>query len=74
MSLGKQLDDATTRLHEAAYRIDEARAKATSVESLREWLSALTEYATALGDVQLLNNESTHEKLHSLAEQTKAKL
>jgi len=69
MSLGKHLDEAVNRLHEASYRIEEAREKAVTPESLRDWLAALTDYSTALADVQLLNNESIHEKLHALAEQ-----
>jgi hypothetical protein len=69
MSLGKQLEEAVDRLKTAAYRIDEAREQPVTLESLRGWLAALTDHSKALADVQLLNNESIHEKLHALAEQ-----
>lgn len=67
MAVPKHLEDAVTRLKAAAFQIDQARAKAPSVESNREWLAALTDYATALSDVLEYNNESVHEKLHELA-------
>ncbi len=68
MSLGKHLDEAVSRLEGAAYRIEEARAQNVSLDSLRDWLAGLTDYAKALADVQLLNNESAHEKLHAIAD------
>ena len=67
MALPKHVDDAADRLHEAFARIEEARAKPTSPESLREWLVALTDYAQALMDLHEFTNESVHEKLHVLA-------
>jgi hypothetical protein len=67
MALPKHVDDAADRLHEAFARIEEARAKPTSPESLREWLAALTDYAHALMDLHEFTNESVHEKLHVLA-------
>lgn len=67
MSLGKQLEQAAVRLKEAARRIEQARAKPASVESQQEWLAALTDYTTALSDIQEFNNESLHEKLHALS-------
>ncbi|PTL83751.1 hypothetical protein [Vitiosangium sp. GDMCC 1.1324] len=67
MALPKHVDDAADRLHEAFARIEEARARPTSQESLREWLSALTDYAQALMDLHEFTNESVHEKLHVLA-------
>lgn len=70
MALPKQLEEAATRLKEAAYRIDEARAKPLAIESLREWLDALTTYATALADIHQANNESIHEKLHEISWRT----
>src|SRR3712207_9277207 len=48
MALPKHLDDAADRLHEAFARIEDARAKPPSPESLHEWLAALTDYAQAL--------------------------
>jgi hypothetical protein len=67
MALPKHVDDAADRLHEAFARIEEARAKPTSQESLREWLAALTDYSQALMDLHEFTNESVHEKLHMLA-------
>lgn len=67
MALPKHLDDAADRLHEAFARIEDARARPASPESLHEWLSALTDYAQALTDLHEFSNESVHEKLHALA-------
>jgi len=67
MALPKHLDDAADRLHESFARIEEARARPTSPESLRDWLAALTDYAQALTDLHEFTNESVHEKLHVLA-------
>ena len=67
MALPKHLDDAADRLHEAFARIEDARARPVSPESLHEWLSALTDYAQALTDLHEFSNESVHEKLHALA-------
>jgi hypothetical protein len=67
MALPKHVDDAADRLHEAFARIEVARAKPPSTESLHEWLAALTDYAQALMDLHEFTNESVHEKLHVLA-------
>jgi hypothetical protein len=67
MALPKHVDDAADRLHEAYARIEAARAKPPSMESLQEWLAALTDYAQALTDLHGFTNESVHEKLHLLA-------
>ena len=70
MTLGKQLEQAAGRLKDAARRIQQAREKPASVELQQEWLAALTDYATALSDIQEFNSESVHEKLHALAGRT----
>jgi hypothetical protein len=67
MSLPKHLDEAVVRMKEASARIEEARAQPASIESLREWLAALSDFCFAVSDVQSFNNESVHEKLHELA-------
>jgi len=67
MALPKLLDEAATRMRDAAFRIDEAQRQPLSLESLRDWLAALTDYAQALADVHQCTNESVHEKLHALA-------
>jgi hypothetical protein len=67
MALPKHLDDAADRLHESFARIEAARARPVTTESLHEWLSALTDYAQALMDLHEFTNESVHEKLRMLA-------
>ena len=67
MALPKQLEAAAARLEEATWRIDQARNKPLSLESLQEWLNALTDFSLAQSEIHQLNNESIHEKLHALA-------
>jgi hypothetical protein len=67
MSLPKHLEEAADRLKDASYRVEEARAKALTLESLRDWLAALTDYTVALRAIHDFNNESIHEKLHEIA-------
>ncbi len=67
MAVPKHLEDAVARLKEASARIDRARSKPRALDAMHEWLVALTDYATAVADVQTFNNESIHEKLHALA-------
>lgn len=73
MALPKQLEEAAARLEEATWRIDQARDKPLSLESLQEWLNALTDFALAQSEIHQLNNESIHEKLHELAGQVHLK-
>jgi hypothetical protein len=67
MSLPKHLDEAAERLERARFGIKNAPAQVPTVATVQEWLVALTDYCQALSDIQLLNNESIHEKLHALA-------
>jgi hypothetical protein len=67
MSLPKHLEAAAKRLEDASFQIEAARAKPPTLESLRDWLAALTDQVQALSDIQRLNNESIHEKLHAIA-------
>lgn len=67
MTLPKHLEEAVAQLEEASWRIDQAQEKPLTLESLREWLSALTDYAFAVNEIHKFNNESIHEKLHILA-------
>lgn len=67
MALAKLLDEAASRLDGATFRIEAAKAKPFDQDCAREWLDALTEYSVALSDIQRLNNESIHEKLHTIA-------
>jgi len=71
MSVPRHLEEASTRLEGAAARIEQARAAPTSLETLREWLDAVTAYAEALSDIHRFTNESVHEKLHELASRLK---
>lgn len=67
MSLANHLDEATARMRQAALGIEAARGETPSLDSLRQWLEALTAYCEALADVHSFNNESIHEKLHEIA-------
>lgn len=69
MTLQKHLEEAAGRLKEASWAIGEARDKPLTLDSLREWLSALTDYSIAATEVQEYSNESIHEKLHEVAGQ-----
>ncbi len=73
MALPKQLEEAAARLEEATWRIDQARNKPSSLESLQEWLNALTDFSLAQSEIHQLNNESIQEKLHELAGQVHLK-
>lgn len=68
MSLGKHLEQAVKRLEEAERRIGKVRNEAATLEGMRNWLVALSDFTAALSDIQRYNNESVHEKLHELAE------
>lgn len=67
MPVPAHLEEAAARLSEASWRLDRAKAQPFTSEAQREWLTALTEFALALSDIQRFNNESIHEKLHDLA-------
>jgi hypothetical protein len=67
MTLPKHLDDAVAKLEQASHQIDQARANPLTLENIREWLEGLTNYVKATTEIQQLNNESVHEKLHDLA-------
>ncbi|HKO31308.1 MAG TPA: hypothetical protein VJU54_09225 [Nitrospiraceae bacterium] len=67
MSVPKHLAEATAKLKETSFRIDEAQKGPLTCENQKVWLEALTEYCLALSEVQTYNNESVHEKLNELA-------
>ena len=67
MTLRKLVEGATERLSEANARIERAKEGPLDAERTKEWLEALTQYVTALGEIHTLTNESVHEKLHELA-------
>ena len=67
MAIPKHLEEAAARLKDASVRIKAAQAKPLTLESVQEWLIALTDFSSALSDIQAFNNESVHEKLHALA-------
>jgi hypothetical protein len=73
MSLPKHLDEAVGKMKDAMARVESARAEPASLESLRDWVAALSDYCVALSDVQTFNNESVHEKLHELAERARVR-
>jgi hypothetical protein len=68
MAVPKHVDQSVNRLRAATARIEAVRQEPLSLESLREWLEALTDFTSALSDIHSFNNESVHEKLHHLAE------
>lgn len=70
MSLPMHLDEAVTRMKDASARIEQMRAQPASLDTLRDWIAALSDFCFALADIQTFNNESVHEKLHELAERT----
>ena len=67
MTLPKHLEEAVAKLEVASSRIEDARAKPVNLETLHEWLAALTDYSMTVAEVHQLHNESIHEKLHELA-------
>ena len=67
MALPKHLIEAVAKLNQAASRIEVAQDKPATLESLQEWLLALTDYSMTVSEIHQLNNESIHEKLHELA-------
>ncbi len=71
MTLGRHLEEATEKLKDATYRIEEAREKPLTLESLKSWLDALTDFSVTVSEIQAYNNESIHEKLHEISERTR---
>lgn len=67
MPVPRHLEEAADRLAAAERRIVVAKELPLSLESLQQWLGALTDYAIASSDIQRFTNESVHEKLHELA-------
>jgi hypothetical protein len=68
MALYKHLEEAASKLEQAAVRIDEARAKPATLEHLQEWLEALTDYSFAMADLHALNTEAMQETLDDLVQ------
>jgi hypothetical protein len=66
MALEKQLQEASDRLRTASLRIDHARAKQVSEQTIEQWLAALTDYALALGEVYDLNMQALQERVEDL--------
>jgi hypothetical protein len=73
MSVSRHVDESVAQLRMASARINAARQRALSLKSLREWLEALTDFTSALSDIQSFNNQSVHEKLHDLATRGRVK-
>jgi len=68
MSLAKHLNEAAARLKDATRRIEAVRSKPVTPDNLARWLGAVSDFALALSDIQMYDNESVHEKLHELRE------
>lgn len=67
MTVSRHVTEAAEKLQEAARQIALAREGPDTCENQRAWLEALAKYCEALADIEAYNNESVHEKLHSLA-------
>lgn len=59
--------DLADRLAAAERRLGAVPAEPPTIESVHEWLGALTDYVTALGDLHSLDSPSVHEALTALA-------
>jgi len=73
MTLARHLEGAVNRMKDAAARVEQARKEPSSDESIRYWLTALSDFCVALSDIQSFDNESVHEKLRELAERMHVK-
>ncbi len=51
MTVPKHLDEATTKIKEATFRIGQARQGPLTGENQKVWLEALTDYCVALSEV-----------------------
>ena len=67
MAVTQLMKAASERMEQAARRLRIAREGPFTPSALQEWLSALTDYALALGEVQAFSQESVHEKLQQLS-------
>jgi hypothetical protein len=66
MALNKQIQEASDQLKSASMRLHEARAKHATQETYPEWLSALTDYVLALGEIHDLNMEALQERMEDI--------
>lgn len=67
MTPEKNFSEAVHRLREARLRIEEAQERPASLESLQQWLSALTDYVMVLTDLQEYGDEALYEQLSEAA-------
>ena len=67
MAVTQLMKRASDRMEEAQRRLREARECSFTPGALKDWLTALTDYALALGEVQEYSQQSIHEKLQTLA-------
>lgn len=66
MALTKHLEEAAERLKKAGVQIEEVRGQPATLESLRVWLEAVTEYSFALSALHDITTEAIQEKLDDL--------
>jgi hypothetical protein len=66
MAATEHMKASADKMEQAAARLLAAREGAFTPSGLQKWLSALTDYALALGEVQELSQQSIHEKLQQL--------
>jgi hypothetical protein len=68
MAVTKLMEEAADRKEQAERRLTEMREATFTPGNLKAWLTALTDYALALGEVQEYSQQSIHEKLQELAQ------
>ena len=66
MAVTELMRDASERMERAEAKLKEARNGPFTPSALHAWLSALTDFAIALGEVQTYSQESAQEKLQAL--------
>jgi len=69
MAATKLMEAAAARMETAARKLREAREAPFTPGALKEWLTAVTDYTLALGELQEYSQQSIHEKLQALGRQ-----
>jgi hypothetical protein len=71
MAVTELMRTSAERMERAEAKLKEAREAPFTPSGLHAWLSALTDYALALGEVQEYSQESIHEKLQALGREVR---
>jgi hypothetical protein len=67
MTLPEHLHQAMDKLEAASERIELAKGQSVSLETLRDWLSALTDFTLALAEVHEFDREEIDKFMHEMA-------